>query len=186
MSTEAPRSRPGGRSARVRQQIIDAAVVELMSPNGDHSYQSIATRAGVNKTTIYRNWPDRSELILEAINQAVATQQTPELLGDLRTDLRRVAEVASVGMTSDTARALAANMMLASLSDERARQAMEQFWRVRFDHLAEGSDYALLLAEGLHLIKAQISFEAMLMARTLTEQDLDRFVDVALKALSVR
>ena len=60
--------RPGGRSARVRADVIAATLAEL----GERGYaalslDSVARRAGVHKTTLYRRWGTREELVLEAM-----------------------------------------------------------------------------------------------------------------------
>jgi AcrR family transcriptional regulator len=49
--------------------ILDAAVREIVD-NGylSFSVERVATRAGVAKTTIYRRWPGKDELIFEALS----------------------------------------------------------------------------------------------------------------------
>ena len=61
------RSRPGGRSARVRCEVM-GAVVELLGEGGVEavSVAEVARRAGVNPTSIYRRWRTVDVLILEA------------------------------------------------------------------------------------------------------------------------
>ena len=55
------RSRPGGRSARVRAGVL-AAARELVAEQGYEpvSIEQIAARAGVHKTTVYRRWPTKA------------------------------------------------------------------------------------------------------------------------------
>ena len=47
-----------------RRQIIDAAieVIEEAGPGGELHVQQIATRAGVNRTVVYRYFEDRADL----------------------------------------------------------------------------------------------------------------------------
>lgn len=57
-------ARPGGRSARVVQSVLDAAACEF----GEHGYDQfrmdrVAQRAEVNKTTLYRRWPTKIALL---------------------------------------------------------------------------------------------------------------------------
>jgi AcrR family transcriptional regulator len=51
------------------------------------SIEEIAIRAGVNKTTIYRRWPTKNELVhaacLEVANEVTACPDTGSLRGDL-------------------------------------------------------------------------------------------------------
>lgn len=80
--------RPGGRTARVRAQIL-AATVDLIARDGitGFRYEEVAERAGVHKTSVYRNWPDRDELAVEAMSQYAHREVPFPDTGDLRTDL---------------------------------------------------------------------------------------------------
>jgi AcrR family transcriptional regulator len=61
-------ARPGGRSERVVRDILAAAAVELArSGYAKLGMDEIAARAGVAKTTIYRRWPTKAELVTAAI-----------------------------------------------------------------------------------------------------------------------
>jgi len=68
--TETRRTRGvlGGRSQRVVQQVLVAAVAEL-AESGYRAFRmdAVSTAAGVNKTTIYRRWPAKSLLVGAAI-----------------------------------------------------------------------------------------------------------------------
>src|SRR5580658_8453688 len=60
--------RPGGRSARNRAAVLDAAVELLAEASYDDlSMENIAARAGVHKTTVYRRWPTKADLVADAI-----------------------------------------------------------------------------------------------------------------------
>ncbi|HLU55691.1 MAG TPA: TetR/AcrR family transcriptional regulator C-terminal ligand-binding domain-containing protein [Pseudonocardia sp.] len=84
----APARRPGGRTARVRAQVL-AATVELVARDGIAGlrYEEVAERAGVNKTSVYRNWPDREELVVEALLRYIDDLVSIGDTGDLRRDL---------------------------------------------------------------------------------------------------
>src|SRR5687768_13717083 len=66
---QAPRRRrPGGRAARVRAAAIAATLAELAESGYTAlSLERVAQRAGVHKTTLYRRWGSREELVLEAM-----------------------------------------------------------------------------------------------------------------------
>ncbi|MFI0805384.1 TetR/AcrR family transcriptional regulator [Amycolatopsis lurida] len=80
--------RPGGRTARVRARIL-AATVELIARDGvsGFRYEEVADRAGVHKTSIYRNWPERDELVIEALSRHADRQVPFADTVDLRADL---------------------------------------------------------------------------------------------------
>jgi AcrR family transcriptional regulator len=65
--TEAPvRGRP--RSAQADEAIIDAALALLVEEGFDRlSMDAVAARAGVGKATIYRRWPSKEALAIEAV-----------------------------------------------------------------------------------------------------------------------
>ncbi|MGX2993470.1 TetR/AcrR family transcriptional regulator [Streptomyces sp. JNUCC 64] len=80
--------RPGGRNARVRERIL-GATAELVARDGiaGFRYDEVAERAGVHRTSVYRNWPDREELVAEALIQYAEDLATIADTGDLRDDL---------------------------------------------------------------------------------------------------
>ena len=69
-----------------------AAAYELLTESGlsGVSVDEVSRRSGVAKTTIYRYWPSRSALLLEACMQFAPRLQTPNT-GSLRDDLTALA-----------------------------------------------------------------------------------------------
>ena len=84
------RSRPGGRSARVRAGVL-AAARELVAEQGYEpvSIEQIAARAGVHKTTVYRRWPTKARLVMDAVEDMSAERVPVPDTGALASDLRR-------------------------------------------------------------------------------------------------
>ena len=81
MSASADRE-PDPRIERSRMLILTAAVDELAEVGyGRVRIESIAARAGVGKSTIYRHWPDKLALIADAF-ETFHEQMVPDL-GDL-------------------------------------------------------------------------------------------------------
>ncbi len=81
--------RAGGRSARVVASVLEATVEELaIHGYAGLSVESVAHRASVAKTTIYRRWPTKVDLVRAAILQ-VTEDDLPELPdhGSIREDL---------------------------------------------------------------------------------------------------
>ncbi|MBB4686791.1 TetR/AcrR family transcriptional regulator [Amycolatopsis jiangsuensis] len=81
-------SRPGGRTARVRERILDATV-QLVGRHGlaGLRYDELAELAGVHKSSVYRNWPERETLVSEALLRYAAETAVLTDTGDLRRDL---------------------------------------------------------------------------------------------------
>jgi AcrR family transcriptional regulator len=99
-----PRGRP--RSAEAHRAILDAAL-DLFVEQGFEamSMEGIADRAGVGKTTIYRRWPSKEDLIVAAIDELIFEVKPPDT-GTLREDLVGVLVQIQTIMTSSRAGAL--------------------------------------------------------------------------------
>jgi AcrR family transcriptional regulator len=82
----AARGRP--RSAEADRSIL-AATVELLAERGlaAMSIEEVAARAGVGKTTIYRRWPSKGLLALDAFVTSFRAEQPRPDTGTLRGDL---------------------------------------------------------------------------------------------------
>jgi AcrR family transcriptional regulator len=89
MSETLVKKRTGGRSARVRQDVLTHALFELIE-QGYMSFNiaQIAKRAAVHETTIYRRWPTREALMMDAISEFANNQLQPSNSGSLAQDLR--------------------------------------------------------------------------------------------------
>ena len=73
---------------RTREAVL-AAVRELLVEEGWDSvtHHRVALHSGVGRTTVYRHWPDRTELVREAMEFELISTRGFALTGDLRADL---------------------------------------------------------------------------------------------------
>jgi AcrR family transcriptional regulator len=91
-----PPGRP--RSEQAKRAVL-AAALELVSEDGYAalSIEGIAARAGVAKTTIYRSWPSKAAVVMDAIfvesDPQLAFPDTGSAREDLRLQMSRVAEL---------------------------------------------------------------------------------------------
>ena len=87
------RSEPDPRVVRSRQVILQAALEELGEAGyGAFAIESVAARAGVGKSTIYRHWPDKLALISAAF-QTLHEEMAPDIVsGTPRERLVRILE----------------------------------------------------------------------------------------------
>jgi AcrR family transcriptional regulator len=81
-------ARAGGRSARVVSEVLRATAEEL----GRVGYlalrvEDVALHAGVNKTTIYRRWPTKADLVSAVLRDAAEGCEAPPDTGAVRDDL---------------------------------------------------------------------------------------------------
>jgi AcrR family transcriptional regulator len=60
----------GGRSERVVRRVLDAAIIELArSGHAEFQMDAVVVKAKVNKTTIYRRWPNRAALVAAVVDR---------------------------------------------------------------------------------------------------------------------
>lgn len=118
------------RGARVENAVLDAAIAAVVEHGTIRvSMEEIATRAGVNKTTVYRRWAGVEEILLAAVSRhAEETIPIPDT-GNLAEDLRRLARMVRDAISMPTARAL---LVAARANPDGALgRVREQFWSQR-------------------------------------------------------
>lgn len=137
---DAVRRRPGGRSARVQAAVFEATFQLLEEREYERlSMASIAERAGVHETSLYRRWKTKEQLVLDAVNHRVAQEIPVPDTGALRSDLIAVLQSlqlflqSRVGQTLfQTAGATLHLPELCALRQERWRQRRAQL-QILFD-----------------------------------------------------
>jgi AcrR family transcriptional regulator len=85
----APRGRGRPRDEEARARILESAL-EVLEEFGyaNATTCAIAERAGASKATIYRWWPNKSAVMLEALRDSVALEIPFPDTGDVRQDIR--------------------------------------------------------------------------------------------------
>ena len=125
-------ARTRGPSKRVRAAAIAATLAELA--DGGYSALSlerVARRAGVNKTTLYRRWGTREELVLEAMLERAGEHISVPDTGSLREDLLELARTAAANAASPEVAAMARAVAAESPRDGRLAAANSRFWAER-------------------------------------------------------
>jgi AcrR family transcriptional regulator len=140
--------RPGGRTARTRESVLQAVVDEL-NDNGyaGATVERVAERAGVAKTTIYRRWGSLDGLLADLMAEYAAREiQVPDE-GSLDADLHALSSrvVASLGMPA--LRAAFGMMVKEAATDPAARELLLRFLAGRMDTMAVIIDRAMARGE---------------------------------------
>jgi AcrR family transcriptional regulator len=120
------RGRP--RSDQVDQSILKAASA-LLADRGlaAMTIEDVAAKAGVGKSSIYRRWPTKGTLALDAFLVDFLTQQPPVDNGDLEVDLREaLSQWAATVVGTSTGRSLVALVAEAQGDPELARGWIER------------------------------------------------------------
>jgi AcrR family transcriptional regulator len=82
-----PRKPGRPRSAEAERAILDATLQLLIEEGLEGmSIEAVAARAGVGKTTIYRRWPSKEELVIALVRTIHAEAPIPDT-GNFRADL---------------------------------------------------------------------------------------------------
>ena len=91
-----------GRVRRSRSRVLTTAF-ELLSESGVGGFtvDEVSRRSGVAKTTIYRHWPSREALVIDAASRISAEQEVPDT-GSLEADVTAI--LANLGHLLSTAR----------------------------------------------------------------------------------
>jgi AcrR family transcriptional regulator len=123
--------RPGGRTARNRAAIFEATVAQLaLHGFAELSFDAIATQAGVHKTTIYRRWRTREQLVAAAFMDAAQRRLEVIDSGNIDRDARALAR--SVAATLAQPVMAAAVRATLSLSSPAVRDEITgSFWGSR-------------------------------------------------------
>jgi AcrR family transcriptional regulator len=115
----AQRRRAPGRGPRLRAAVLAATLEELTAGGfAALTIDNVARRAGVHKTSLYRNWKDRASLVAEALAENVAGGVPIPDTGSIETDLREYARSLIGWLTSPLGRAVLA----ATISDAARAQ----------------------------------------------------------------
>ena len=189
MSSDSKR-RPGGRSARVRQAVLDAAFAELGEKGyGGLSIEAVALRSGVAKTTVYRRWPTRDELVADALDSRSDRYEPVPDTGSLRGDLKEFCEGVRAKLTSNHGKAMLKSLVAAVDQSPEVIETVQRFWRERRDVggrlverwirkgvLRPETDADLLV----EVILAPIYLRVLLPGGPLTADVLEGFIDLAL------
>ncbi|MEU6487342.1 TetR/AcrR family transcriptional regulator [Streptomyces sp. NPDC046887] len=135
--TEPGTTRPGGRTARVRAAVLEAAG-DVLAEHGfaQLDLTDVARRAGVGKTTVYRRWGTATglvtDLLLDMAQQSVPRTETGSLLGDLTANARLVQRT----LADPRQGALFKAVIAAATCDPKAAEALHGFYTVRVEEWA--------------------------------------------------
>ncbi|MFC4909568.1 TetR/AcrR family transcriptional regulator [Actinomadura gamaensis] len=194
MTTES--ANPRYRSERSHQAILDAALKLCLEQGfAKTSVDAIAKEAGVGKQTIYRWWPSKAAVLVEAIDRASAPSvdfpETGDVLADLRHHMVAVARYFGTDQSStyreiigaaqsdpNTAQAILATLVGPRVEGcrrrlERARQQGE----IRPD---------AALDDVVELLYAPLYYRLLLGTRPVTPDQVETILDLLFDGLRPR
>jgi AcrR family transcriptional regulator len=181
---DAPRTtRPGGRTARTTTAVLAAAIEELsVRDYADISVESIAARAGVHKTTVYRRWGSKVEIIKQAlIGAAGAHIQIPDT-GSVDGDLLLLARAVQVVLSPPQGAAITTALIVGGLASTELAEVMRQFWAARVEAISAIVDRAVSRGELpagtdvvalMRALAAPLYYQLLVARVPVTETDAD-------------
>ncbi|TDD36581.1 TetR/AcrR family transcriptional regulator [Actinomadura sp. KC06] len=196
LHADAAKTRPGGRTARVREAVIDATIAEL----GEVGYaalriDAVAERAGVNKSTIYRRWGTKTGLVSTALIERRGDLVPPADTGSLRGDLIELLKGIRVGLHTPWIAALVRETGLRTTDNADLYELLDKFWPARFrtsgaiferaierGELPAGSDPGFLL----EMLSGPLYFHLLMLGRPLDDEFLERTADFILTGAQAR
>lgn len=131
------RRRPGGRSAEVTAK-VRAATLALLEEVGYEQLQltDVAARAGVNKTTVYRRWPAKPQLVADLLGDLADERVPTPDTGALTTDLLRMLEQVVSLLQVRAVRAVLRAVVTLADDDPEVDALRRAFWDRQLDDAA--------------------------------------------------
>ena len=185
---------PDRRNERSRQAILAAAVALISELGYDRtSIEAIAKRAGVGKQTIYRWWPSKGAVALEALSESLATVVDFRDSGDLVADLRRHMRDVTQLLSSTEIGPVIQGLIAAAQSDPALSRAhlelvirpADDFWH---DRIARAQESGEIRADAdadaiVDMLFGAMYFRLLLHLRPSEPAQIDAALDIAFNGL---
>ncbi|MBJ7451256.1 MAG: TetR/AcrR family transcriptional regulator [Blastococcus sp.] len=185
---------PSRRSERSWQAILEAAL-HLIGESGYEqvSIEAIAKRAGVGKQTIYRWWPSKGAVVLEALQDRLATvvdfPDTGDIVEDLRTQMTGVVQLlGSVEAGRVYQGLLAAAQSDPALSRAHLEQVIEPATVAGHQRITRAQERGEIRADAdgqalIDMLYGAIYYRLLLHTRPLEPEQIDAALDIAFRGL---
>ena len=185
------------RSERARLAVLEAAA-DLLVEGGlsAATIEAVAARAGVSKVTIYRWWPNKAAVLIEAFRERIAQELPFPDSGDFRQDVRQMlqnfTEIIYKGRRGKVFRSFIAGAQ----ADPEIAKAYREIWiaprraeaRKLFErHIALGvADSRLDPDLAVEMVFSPLYYRLLTGWGEITPEYLDRLVDTALRGYLAR
>lgn len=192
MSTDIKR-RTGGRSARVRDAVLRAALEAIAETGpGDVTISDIARRAGVHATSVQRRWGSRENVLLDALLSYSRAQLPIPDTGSLRDDFIAFGGSMAAYLATPLGDAVA-RMLAASEDDETIAANRAEFWQARYDIARVIVDRAVDRHEvaadtdpelALEMLVGPLLYRKVLVRQPIDDDFVERLVDSLMNGLA--
>lgn len=191
MTDEVPRRT---RAQRVIHDVLEATLEELARVGfAALSVEEVARRAQVNKTTVYRRWPDKSTLVqaaFETFKDSVPAVDTGSLREDLRCYVRsklKLARTARVKALMNALQAEALDPALLDISRKLRGQELAHYGRIFGQARARGELAASVNEEvAMTTIEGAFTYHYLIKGKLVTDRQATEIIDTVLQGLLPR
>lgn len=186
-------TRPGGRSARVRRAVLDAAGQILLAGGVEAlTVPAVASAAGVHHATIYRRWPTRARLVLDTILDLSASGLPVPAAGGsttARADLIAYFRAVAAGLQDSQIQAVVRGLL--ALPEDEVAEERREYWRARFAVATSIVESGIACGEFpadldpphvVELIAGPIWLRTIVTGAGVDDKHVERLVDEALRA----
>ncbi|MGY5129446.1 TetR/AcrR family transcriptional regulator [Streptomyces nigrescens] len=185
------------RSERSRRAIFDAALTLVGEVGYDKlTIEGIASRAGVGKQTIYRWWPSKAAVLLDAFTEGVDEYEGLPDTGDLAADLKFVLRATADEFNDPAFQAPYRALAAAGANDEELSRTfvarlMEPGTRVYVDRLRAAQETGEVAADidvriAVEMLLSPFSQRWLMRTGELTYDFVDTLVDQVLRGVRPR
>jgi AcrR family transcriptional regulator len=170
--------------------VLEATLKRLANVGYERlSVPDIAESAAVNKTSIYRRWPSKVELVRDALGSAMTHANEPPDTGTLRGDLIELAKIVATFMQSPVGKSIIQVML-----SEGANPELRTMARTAYGQSSSSGPWVVIklamergeIKTGIDPSRALFTIAGAIMHRVLVEQDeatdavLGQIIDVVL------
>jgi AcrR family transcriptional regulator len=158
------------------------------------SIEAVARRAGVGKHTIYRRWPSKAALLLDALSRVWTTDLDYHDTGDVRADLREQFLRSAPALASPPIGPVYRGLIAEAQSDPALRATLHERFLVTverrtLDRITRAQDAGELVAD-VHLefaaevLCGTLYYRHLLSTRPVDEGAVDDLLDMFMAAYS--
>lgn len=172
------------------REIVLAAVLEELGEVGHSRFtiESVAGRCGVGKSTIYRHWDGKDDLIIDAM-ETLNTQPAPELGGPPRERIRQLLTHLTRAITHGTLGAATPALIEAAERDVPMREHFHAYTRTRRQALVDAVTACVdagIVDEDVdpelaaYALAGAVFYARLMTPTSLTETQIDQLVSTVL------
>jgi AcrR family transcriptional regulator len=125
------------------------------------SIEQVADRAGVHKTTVYRRWPTKLDLVVDATRERSREHVPVPDTGTFAGDLRALARSVAANLRSPRVRTMTSNLVAAAATSPELSARTHEFWAERLEMTRRVVDRAVARGEIAATSNHELIIEAL-------------------------